>query len=94
MEALARDFTRAPLDPADRTMLEFAAKLTRTPAEMVADDVERLRAAGFDDRAIHDLVLVVGYFAFVNRVVDGLGVEPEANYSGPGTGWGAGGSAR
>ncbi len=62
-------------------MLDFADKLTRAPAEMDQGDVETLRGAGFDDRAIHDIVLVVGYFAFVNRVADGLGVTLEAGWS-------------
>ena len=58
-------------------MLDFVAKLTSSPAEMDEADVRALRAAGFDDRSIHDIVLVAGYFAFVNRVADGLGVELE-----------------
>lgn len=59
-------------------MLDFVAKLTRTPAEMEEeDDVGGLREAGFDDRAIHDIVLVAAYYAFVNRVADGLGVTLE-----------------
>jgi len=47
-------------------MLAYALKLTRTPAEMTADDVEALRAAGFD---------------FVNRIADGLGVELEGRFT-------------
>lgn len=44
---------------------------------MGASDVERLRSRGFDDRAIHDLVQVVSYFNYINRVADGLGTDPE-----------------
>ena len=58
-------------------MLDYAIKLTRTPGEMTADDVAALRRAGFDDRGIHDVCAIVGYFAFVNRIADGLGVELE-----------------
>ena len=78
--ALADDYRVATLSAADSAMLDFAAKLTRTPAEMQAEDVATLRAAGFDDRAIHDIVLVVAYFAFVNRVADGLGVALEPKW--------------
>jgi len=74
-EDLARD--DLGLTPADRALLAYAGKLTRTPGEMRAEDVERLRQAGFDDRAIHDACAIVGYFAFVNRIADGLGVEME-----------------
>jgi alkylhydroperoxidase family enzyme len=39
--------------------------------------VDALRAAGYDDRAIHDACAIVAYFAFVNRIADGLGVAVE-----------------
>jgi uncharacterized peroxidase-related enzyme len=74
---LERDLTAPSLDPADRAMLDYAVKLTRTPGAMARDDVETLRRHGFDDRAIHDVCAITGYFAFVNRIADGLGVDLE-----------------
>lgn len=44
---------------------------------MTAADVEALRGRGLDDRAIHDAVQIIGYFNYINRVADALGVEPE-----------------
>ncbi len=44
---------------------------------MGADDIEALRAAGFDDRAIHDATQVASYFNYINRVADALHVEQE-----------------
>ena len=64
----------------DRAMLSYALKLTRAPCEMTAADVESLRAVGFDDVAIHDICTIVAYFAFVNRIADGLGVELEDRF--------------
>ncbi len=58
-------------------MLDYALKLTRTPSEMERVDVEELRRLGFDDRAVHDICAITAYFAFVNRIADGLGVELE-----------------
>lgn len=80
VRAIAEDYTKAALSPADVTMLGFVEKLTRTPGDMQPADVEGLRQAGFEDRAIHDLVLVASYYAFVNRVADGLGVELEPGW--------------
>ena len=74
---LAEDWRRAALGEADRALCAFAEKLTRAPASMVAADVEALRAAGLEDVAVHDAVQVVSYFNYVNRVADGLDVEPE-----------------
>ena len=58
-------------------MLDYAAKLTLTPQAVTRDDAEGLRALGFGDRAIHDICSITAYFAFVNRIADGLGVEME-----------------
>lgn len=44
---------------------------------MQASDLESLRAAGLDDGQILEANQVIAYFAYVNRVVDGLGVELE-----------------
>jgi alkylhydroperoxidase family enzyme len=44
---------------------------------MSPEDLNALREHGFDDRAIHDAVQVIGYFNYITRVADSLGVEPE-----------------
>lgn len=44
---------------------------------MTESDVEELRRHGLSDRAIHDLTQVVSYFNYINRVADGLGIDPE-----------------
>jgi uncharacterized peroxidase-related enzyme len=71
------NFDGTRLGNVERVMLEYADKLTRTPAAIGSTDVARLRSVGFDDRAIHDICAIVAYFAFVNRIADGLGVELE-----------------
>lgn len=59
-------------------MLEYAVKLTNSPGAIVAADVEVLRSVGFSDRDILDIVEVTSYYAYVNRIADGLGVTTEA----------------
>lgn len=58
-------------------MLRYVDRLTRAPATISRADVESLREAGFGDAAILDICQVAAYFAFVNRIADGLGVELE-----------------
>ena len=77
MRQLKQDFRQAGLSPADRAMCEYLEKLTLKPWEMVEADVSALRAAGFSDSAILDINQVTGYYAYVNRLADGLGVELE-----------------
>ena len=52
-------------------------KLTVTPGRMDRDDVVALRDEGLSDRDILDLCEVVAYYAYVNRIADGLGVVVE-----------------
>ena len=58
-------------------MLRFAIKLTTAPGAMNGADVEALRSAGFSDRDILDIVEVAAYYAYANRIADGLGIETE-----------------
>lgn len=58
-------------------MLDYVARLTRRPWTIEDADVVQLREAGFGDRAILDICQVTAYFAYVNRIADGLGVELE-----------------
>ena len=77
MHAVARDWRTARLDPADHALCEFAEKLTKEPATMRPQDLDRLRAQGFDDRGIHDAVQIIGYFNLITRVAEALGIETE-----------------
>jgi len=58
-------------------MLDYAVKLTLEPWNMVEGNVILLREQGFSDAAILDVNQVTGYYAYVNRLADGLGVELE-----------------
>lgn len=58
-------------------MLDYAVKLTKAPWTITEQDIITLRAQDFSDRAILDINQIVGYFAYVNRLADGLGVPLE-----------------
>lgn len=75
---MVSDYRKASITEAERALLDFAVKLAREPAASTKLDVELLQKAGWKDRAILDLTLVISYFAFVNRVAEGLGVELES----------------
>lgn len=78
LAALERDPATAPLDRRQRALIDYALKLTRTPAEVNEQDIASLRDVGFPDLAIHDAAAITGYFNFVNRMASGLGVDLEA----------------
>lgn len=80
-EAIKRDYRTAPIDTQTRTLLDFAWKVTTAQWECRAEDVEALRTAGWSDGAITDTVGVIGFFNFITRVADALGVELNAEYA-------------
>ncbi len=73
------------LSPADRALCDYAAKLTLAPGEVGEADVMGLRDEGFSEEAVTIAVQVIGYFNYINRVADGLGVDPE-EWMSPGSG--------
>jgi uncharacterized peroxidase-related enzyme len=78
LAAVESDWRTAPdLSDKRRTMLEFSVKLTANPGAMNDDDTAALRNVGFGDRDILDIVEVVAYYAYANRIADGLGIDLE-----------------
>ena len=59
-------------------MLDYVEKLTRNPGGIAESNVQALREAGFKDRDILDICEVAAYYAYVNRIADGLGVPLES----------------
>jgi uncharacterized peroxidase-related enzyme len=75
---LGRALPATGLSSRERALIRYGDTLTLAPASITDGDIEPLRQAGLDDRAIHDACAIVAYFAFVNRIADGLGVEIES----------------
>jgi uncharacterized peroxidase-related enzyme len=83
-EALANVISNpqnADIDSRMRPVLDFVRKLTLSPGEMTAEDVDAIFAAGWDDRAVHDATAICGLFNLMNRLVNGLGIEAPVSYT-------------
>lgn len=76
-ERIEEDWESAGLTEERVQMLRFAEKLTLEPAAMTEDDVKALREVGFSDLDILHIVEVTAYYAYANRVADGLGIPLE-----------------
>jgi uncharacterized peroxidase-related enzyme len=74
VRSLEQDYTSAPITQAERVMLDFVVQLTKDATRIGPQDHERLRATGFDDRAILQITLIASWFNYINRVADALGV--------------------
>jgi uncharacterized peroxidase-related enzyme len=75
--ALQTDYTNAPISEAERVMLDYVVQLTKDATRISRLDHERLRSAGFDDKAILQITLIAAWFNYINRVADALGVGRE-----------------
>jgi uncharacterized peroxidase-related enzyme len=75
--ALEKDYRTAPITPQERVMLDYVVKLTKDATKVWKDDIEGLRAVGFDDRGILQITLIASWFNSINRVADALGVGRE-----------------
>jgi uncharacterized peroxidase-related enzyme len=76
----AHDYRQAELSPRERALCDFAVKLTNAAATVDQSDIDDMRAQGLDDASISDAIQVVGYFNYVTRVADGVGIEDEPEW--------------
>ena len=83
-ENLKKDWRTADLNAGDRALCAWAEKLTRTPAKMTLKDVQELETHGFSQNAISDAAQVIGFFNYINRIAEGLGVDLEESMQGEG----------
>ena len=74
---LLAGYKTADLSDYDKLMLGYAEKITLDPVSIDQAYIDGMRTHGFDDIALHDIVQVTAYFAYVNRLADALGVELE-----------------
>lgn len=74
VSALEQDYASAPISEQNRVMLDYVVQLTKDATRISPEYHERLRAVGFDDKAILQITLIASWFNYINRVADALGV--------------------
>ncbi|HZS97714.1 MAG TPA: carboxymuconolactone decarboxylase family protein [Terriglobales bacterium] len=67
----------AGVTPAERALLDYVGLVTNAASRTTADDVQKLRDAGWSENQIAEAVYVTAMFAFFNRVADAFGVPPQ-----------------
>lgn len=80
--ALARRKPEEVFDGAELALLQYAEKLTITPGAMQESDVRALQNTGLDDGQILEANQIIGYFNYVNRSLNGLGVSTQGDVIG------------
>jgi uncharacterized peroxidase-related enzyme len=79
-ETIAQNFRAADLPPRQKAMLEFAVRLTESPAKIDDADREALRKAGFSDRDIWDIAAVSAFYNMSNRMAAATDMRPNREY--------------
>jgi len=79
LERVEADYESAALDERRLQMLRYVDKLTVAPWDVKREDVAALRDAGHTDADVLAIAEVASYYAYVNRIADGLGVELEGD---------------
>ena len=77
VNALREDYQTAPITDAERVMVDYVVQLTKDATRIGRDDLDRLRVAGFEDKAILQITLIASWFNYINRVADALGIGRE-----------------
>ncbi|MEM8951386.1 MAG: peroxidase-related enzyme [Pseudomonadota bacterium] len=80
--ALKDDAPERVFESGELTMLRYARKLTREPGRMIEGDIKAMRSEGIDDGQILEVNQIVGYFNYVNRLLNGLGVTLDGDIVG------------
>ncbi len=79
-EMLVMNYRVADLDPRQRAMLDFAAKITTASATVEEPDRQALRDVGFSDRDIWDIANVAAFFNMTNRISSATAMWPNEEY--------------
>ena len=81
LQDLMTDPETAAVEAKLRPLLAYVRKLTETPSRLTGHDAQVIYDAGWDERAVHDAVAVAALYNFMNRYVEGLGIETTEAYN-------------
>ena len=79
-EMMVMNYRAASLSAKQKAMLDFAIKLTETPAKVEESDRAALREAGFSNRDIWDIASTAAFFNMSNRVAAAIDMRPNDEY--------------
>ncbi len=81
-DRITLDYRRAGLDERRTAILDYAVKITQTPEECTAADLDRLRGVGLSQEEIWDVIELAAMYNFTNRMAHASGMLPNAEYHG------------
>jgi uncharacterized peroxidase-related enzyme len=79
-DQVTADHRHAELTAREHALVDFAVKVTRAPATIDADDLERLRGEGLTDADIWDAGAVAAFFNLSNRMASLADLRPNRDF--------------
>ncbi|MBL4617688.1 MAG: peroxidase-related enzyme [Robiginitomaculum sp.] len=83
IDDLITDEQAAKISAKYKPLFAYLRKLTLSPAKITANDTKAVLAAGWSEEALYDASLICALFNFMNRVLDGAGIEPKPLFDNP-----------
>jgi len=77
---LLKSVDRSDVEKKMKPVLNYVRKLTLSPSIMTQADANAVFAAGWNEQALRDAVLVCGLFNLMNRLIEGLGIQADTDY--------------
>lgn len=80
VDKLTYNYRSAKLTEKQRALCDYAYRATKNVAELTTEEVDKLRAVGFNDHEILEVAFVVGFFNYTNRWVSTIGAIPNPGH--------------
>ena len=80
IEAIVKDYRNAGLESAEVALIAFAEKITLHAYKVTQQDIDGLRAHGFSDTDVLDIILATAARNFYSKVMDAVGLEPSSEW--------------
>ena len=77
VDEIAKNWKDSSLSEQQKAICYLAEKLTKSPGKINVDDINKIKYFGYNDKEISEIVQIISYFNYINRVADGLGLDPE-----------------
>ena len=77
VDEIAKNWKDSSLSEQQKAICYLAEKLTKSPGKINVDDINKIKNFGYNDKEISEIVQIISYFNYINRVADGLGLDPE-----------------
>jgi len=79
-DQVAINYRKADITPRQKAMLDFAVKVSMQAYEVGDEDMETLKAHGFDEEDIWDIAAIAAFFGLSNRMANVTSMRPNEEF--------------